>query len=122
VDFDEVAAWRLGADFNAPLRAGLCHGCARHFSAKLFRGQPAERGHRRRQTVSDNVIRGEVSAAPLDPNANRVFTIRLQEFAGRAATVNLNTPVKSPGRRAHESDGRPPVAKPDIARAAGLSA
>ena len=40
------------------------------------------------------MIRGEVSAAPLDPQTNKVFVIRLQEFAGQVATVKVSLPVK----------------------------
>ena len=43
---------------------------------------------------SDTVIRGEVSAAPLDPQTNKIFVIRLQEFAGQAATVKVSLPVR----------------------------
>ena len=46
------------------------------------------------QNVSDSVVRGEVSATPLDPQLNKVFIIRLQEFAGKAATAQVNLPVK----------------------------
>ena len=45
------------------------------------------------KTPSENVVHGEVSASPLDPKVNKVFIIRLQEFAGRAATVSVNVPA-----------------------------
>jgi alpha-mannosidase len=41
-----------------------------------------------------SAVRGEVSSAPLNPPVNRVFVIRLQEFAGRPATVRVELPVK----------------------------
>jgi hypothetical protein len=44
--------------------------------------------------VADTTAHGEVSASPLEPKANRVFIIRLQEFAGREASVQVTTPVK----------------------------
>jgi alpha-mannosidase len=44
--------------------------------------------------LSDAVVRGEVSSAPLDPPLKKAFVIRLQEFAGRAGTVKINLPVK----------------------------
>jgi hypothetical protein len=40
------------------------------------------------------VIHGEVSAAPLDPPTNKIFVMRLQEFAGRGATVKVTLPVR----------------------------
>src|SRR5205085_6284458 len=46
------------------------------------------------KTISDSVVRGEVSATPLDPQINKVFVIRLQEFAGRATTAQINLPAK----------------------------
>jgi hypothetical protein len=39
-------------------------------------------------------VRGEVSATPLDPQLNKVFVIRLQEFAGKSVTAQLNLPAK----------------------------
>ena len=46
------------------------------------------------KTLSDSTIRGEVSASPLDPQLNKIFVIRLQEFAGKATTATINLPVK----------------------------
>jgi alpha-mannosidase len=42
---------------------------------------------------SDTIINGEVSSVPLNPRSEQVFTVRLQEFAGKAATVRIKTPV-----------------------------
>ncbi len=92
--FDEVAAWRLGADFNAPLRAAYVTVAPAVLQRSFFAVSQPNVDIVAVKPLSDNVVRGEVSAAPLNPNANRVFMIRLQEFAGRAATVNVNTPVK----------------------------
>ena len=44
--------------------------------------------------LSDTTIRGEVSATPLDPQTNKIFVIRLQEFAGKQATTQISLPVK----------------------------
>jgi hypothetical protein len=44
--------------------------------------------------LADTTVHGEVSANPLNPRPNHVFVIRLQEFAGRPATLQLTTPVK----------------------------
>jgi hypothetical protein len=43
--------------------------------------------------LSDTVVHGEVSATPLDPQLNKRYTIRLQEFTGRATEVRINLPV-----------------------------
>jgi hypothetical protein len=42
---------------------------------------------------SDTIINGDVSSVPLNPRPDRVFTLRLQEFAGKAVTVRINTPA-----------------------------
>ena len=47
--------------------------------------------------LADTTVHGEVSANPLNPRANHVFVIRLQEFAGRPATLQVTTPVKVRG-------------------------
>jgi len=44
--------------------------------------------------AADTTIHGEVSANPLTPQASTVFVIRLQEFVGRATTVELTVPAK----------------------------
>jgi len=92
--FDDVSAWRLGSEFNVPLRA-------------MYVAVPpaaSERGYFEVNQVNveivtvkqlaDTTVHGEVSANPLDPKANKVFVIRLQEFAGHAVTVQVKTPVK----------------------------
>jgi hypothetical protein len=92
--FDAVAAWRMGADFNlplraeyvqvAPLRSSLGHFAVDQPNVQIVDVKP----------LSDTVIRGEVSAAPLNPQPNKVFVVRLQEFAGRGANVRVTLPVK----------------------------
>ena len=44
--------------------------------------------------LADSIIKGEVSSAPLNPKPNKLFAIRLQEFAGRAVNVRISLPVK----------------------------
>lgn len=92
--FDEVAAWQLGANFNLPLRA---------IYVSVSPNQPANSYFSVNQPnvqiitvkpVSDSVVRGEVSATPLDPQIKKVFIIRLQEFAGKATTAQITLPVK----------------------------
>jgi hypothetical protein len=93
--FDEVAAWRLGADFNTPFRAAYVTVAPAVPQRSFFAVSQPNVDIIAVKPFSDKVVQGEVSAVPLNPNANRVFTIRLQEFAGRAATVSVNTPMKA---------------------------
>ena len=46
------------------------------------------------KTQAENVIRGEVSSAPLNPPVNKIFVIRLQEFAGKGGPVTISIPAK----------------------------
>jgi alpha-mannosidase len=46
------------------------------------------------KTLSDSVVRGEVRATPLDPQQNKVFIVRLQEYAGRAANAQIRVPAR----------------------------
>ena len=91
--FDDVAGWRLGSTFNVPLRA-LYVTVPPAASERSYFGvnQPNVEIVTVKQ-LADATVHGEVSANPLDPRANRVFIIRLQEFAGRAATTEVTTPV-----------------------------
>ena len=93
-DFDDVAAWRLGSEFNLPLRA----------SYVTVPPVASERGYFMVnhpnveivtvKQVADTTTHGEVSANPLNPRASTVFVIRLQEFVGRATTVEVTVPVR----------------------------
>jgi hypothetical protein len=92
--FDPVRAWRMGADVNLPLVAkyttvaptGSAHGffAVDQPNVQIVVVKP----------LTENVIRGEVSSAPLNPQMNRVFVVRLQEFAGRAVDVKVDLPVR----------------------------
>jgi hypothetical protein len=92
--FDDVAAWRLGSEFNLPLRA-IYVSVFPAASERSYFGvnQPNVEIVTVKQ-LGDTTVHGEVSANPLNPRANHVFVIRLQEFAGRAATTEILTPVK----------------------------
>ncbi len=92
--FDPVAAWRLGADFNLPLRAEYAAVLPTPLSSSFFSVDQPNVQIVNVKPLSDTVIRGEVSAAPLDPQMNKIFVVRLQEFAGRAATVKVELPLK----------------------------
>jgi hypothetical protein len=92
--FDDVAARRLGATFNLPLRA-LYVTVPPDASERSFFSvnQPNVEIVTVKQ-IADTTVHGEVSANPLNPRASTVFAIRLQEFAGRATSVEVTTPVK----------------------------
>ena len=92
--FDPVAAWRMGADFNLPLRAEYVQVAPLRPSFGFFSVDQPNVQIVDVKPLSDTVIRGEVSAAPLNPQANKVFVVRLQEFAGRSANVRISLPVK----------------------------
>jgi alpha-mannosidase len=92
--FDEVAAWRFGSAFNMPLRAVYVSVGPLVAERSYFSVDQPNVEIVTIKPVADTTIHGEVSASPLDPKANRFFVIRLQEFAGRAATVQLATPVR----------------------------
>ncbi|MEP7213325.1 MAG: glycosyl hydrolase-related protein [Acidobacteriota bacterium] len=92
--FDPVAAWRMGADFNLPLRAEYVQVAPLRPSFGFFSVDQPNVQIVDVKPLSDTVIRGEVSAAPLNPQANKIFVVRLQEFAGRAASVRISLPVK----------------------------
>ncbi|MCC6824449.1 MAG: hypothetical protein IT172_01745 [Acidobacteria bacterium] len=92
--FDPVAAWRLGHDINLPLRAEYTQSAPLSPSAGYFSIDQPNVQIVDVKPLFDSVIRGEVSAAPLDPPITKVFIIRLQEFAGRGVTASLKLPVK----------------------------
>ena len=96
--FDDVAAWKLGANFNLPLRSVYINPLppgAQQQARSFFSVNQPHVQIVAVKTLSDSVVRGEVSATPLDPQQNRVFIVRLQEFAGRgAADVQINLPVR----------------------------
>lgn len=92
--FDEIRAWTLGADFNLPLRAEYAENLPSSLSYSFFNIDQPNVQIITVKSLSDSTIRGEVSATPLDPQINKVFVIRLQEFAGKSATAKINLPVK----------------------------
>jgi len=92
--FVPVTAWRLGSAFNLPLRAEYVTVPPVQLSKSFFSVDQPNVDIVTVKPLSDTVIRGEVSAAPLDPQSNKVFVIRLQEFAGKAATVKVTLPVR----------------------------
>jgi alpha-mannosidase len=92
--FDTVGSWRLGADFNVPLQAQYVTSGSPASSTSFFSVDQPNVGIVDVKTLSDNVIHGEVSSAPLDPPVNRSFVVRLQEFAGKQTRVVIQLPRK----------------------------
>jgi len=92
--FDDVSAWRLGSEFNVPLRAVYVAVSPAALERSYFGVNQANVEIVTVKQLADTTVHGEVSANPLNPRANQVFVIRLQEFAGRAATLQVTTPVK----------------------------
>jgi alpha-mannosidase len=92
--FDEEAAWKMGANFNLPLRAEYINALPTSLSYGFFSVNQPNVQIVAVKTISDSVVRGEVSATPLDPQQNKVFIIRLQEFTGRASNVQINIPAR----------------------------
>jgi hypothetical protein len=92
--FDDVAAWRLGSEFNVPLRAVYVSVPPAASELSYFGvNQPNVEIVTVKQ-LADTTVHGDVSANPLNPRTTRVFIIRLQEFAGRAGRVQVAVPVK----------------------------
>ena len=92
--FNEVRAWQLGANFNLPLRAMFVTVPPTKPEAGFFRISQQNVQIVAVKQLSNNVVRGEVSATPLDPQLTKVFVIRLQEFAGKGTTAQIELPVK----------------------------
>lgn len=92
--FDDVTAWRLGSEFNLPLRTSYVAVPPAVSERGYFMvNQPNVEIVTVKQ-VADTTAHGEVSANPLNPRASTVFVIRLQEFVGRATTAEVTAPVK----------------------------
>jgi hypothetical protein len=92
--WDPITAWRFGAEFNLPLRAVYATTPPTPQSRSFFGIDSDNVQIVTIKTISDSTVHGEVSATPLDPQLNKVFVVRLQEFAGRQADVQLTLPVK----------------------------
>lgn len=91
--FDDVAAWRLGANFNMPLRALYVVAPSAESQRSFFAVNQPNVEIVTVKPLSDSSVKGEVSSTPLNPQRNTVFILRLQEFAGRASAVQISMPV-----------------------------
>ncbi len=92
--FDDVTAWRLGAAFNMPLRAVYVADPPAALERSYFGVNQANVEIVTVKQLADTTVHGDVSANPLSPRTNQGFVIRLQEFAGRATTLQVAMPVK----------------------------
>jgi hypothetical protein len=91
--FDDVAAWRFGSTFNVPLIAQFVTVFPKTATEGFFSVDQPNVEIVAIKPLADTTVTGEVSASPLDPKQTRVFIVRLHEFAGRTATVQLKLPV-----------------------------
>lgn len=92
--FDPVRAWRMGNDFNVPLRARYAAVPPADVTRSFFAVDQPNVQIVAVKTRTDNVVRGEVTSAPLNPAVNKEFIIRLQEFAGRGGDVRVTVPAR----------------------------
>lgn len=92
--FDPVAAWRLGSAFNVPLHAQYVAVKPVHSQGSYFSVDQSNVQIVTVKPLADSIIKGEVSSAPLNPKPNKLFAIRLQEFAGRGGDVRITLPAK----------------------------
>ncbi|MEP7074544.1 MAG: hypothetical protein ABI878_01935 [Acidobacteriota bacterium] len=92
--FDPVRSWKMGADFDLPLRAQYVDYLPVDPTRSFFSVDQPNVQIVAVKSLSENVIRGEVSSAPLNPTVTKSFVIRLQEFAGRGANAKIQLPVK----------------------------
>ena len=92
--FDPIRAWKMGQQFNVPLQTQYLSISPSAAARGFFSTDQPNIQIVTVKTVTENVIRGEVSSAPLNPKVDKVFIIRLQEFAGRATKVKIDVPTK----------------------------
>ncbi len=90
--FDPVRAWRFGSEFNVPLRASYNASHPTDGERSFFDIDQPNVQIVTVKPLAESSVRGEVSSAPLQPKQNKVFIIRLQEFAGKAATAKISLP------------------------------
>lgn len=93
-EFDAVKAWRLGSAFNVPLRATYITSKPVVSTQSFFGIDQPNVQIVTVKPLAESSVRGEVSSAPLPPRQDKMFIIRLQEFAGKAATAKISLPAK----------------------------
>jgi hypothetical protein len=92
--FDPVRAWRMGSDFNLPLLAQYVGVAPAEKMREFFSVDQPNVQIVVVKAMTESALRGEVTSAPLSPKINKIFIIRLQEFAGRNANVKVSVPAK----------------------------
>lgn len=92
--FDPVRAWMMGAAFNLPLRGKYVAAAPVKGSESYFAVDQPNVEITTVKLLSDEVVRGEVSANPLEPETKKIYVLRLQEFGGRLSTVKISLPVR----------------------------
>ena len=92
--FDDARAWQLGANFSVPLMSEYVGGLPTSLSDGFFSINQPNAQIVDIKPLADSTIHGEVSAAPLNPQLNKFFIIRVQEFAGKSVTSDISLPVK----------------------------
>ncbi|HUR98136.1 MAG TPA: glycosyl hydrolase-related protein, partial [Pyrinomonadaceae bacterium] len=92
--FDPIRAWRMGSEFNLPLRAEYVGIAPAEKSLGFFSIDAPNVEIVTVKSITESASRGEVTSAPLSPKVNKVFIVRLQEFAGRPANATINLPAK----------------------------
>ena len=92
--FDPVRAWRMGSDFNLPLRAQYVGVAPSDRSKGFFSVDQPNVDIVVVKAISESAFRGEVTSAPLSPKVSKVFIVRLQEFTGKPANVTVSVPAK----------------------------
>ncbi|HUR97664.1 MAG TPA: glycosyl hydrolase-related protein [Pyrinomonadaceae bacterium] len=92
--FDPIRAWRMGSEFNLPLRAEYVGIAPAEKSVGFFSVDAPNVEIVTVKSITESASRGEVTSAPLSPKVNKVFIVRLQEFAGRPANATIKLPGK----------------------------
>ena len=84
----------MGAQFNVPLRVQYVSVKPAQPQSSYFSIDQPNVQIVTVKPLADSIIKGEVSSAPLNPKPNKLFAIRLQEFAGRGGDVRIALPAK----------------------------
>lgn len=91
---DDVSARRMARAFNVPLTAEYVQSAPLRPMAGFFAVDQPNVEIVAVKPATNNVVRGDVSASPLDPPGNKAFILRLQEFAGKTVKVAVKLPVR----------------------------
>lgn len=92
--FDEIRAWQFGANFNVPLRGVFLNVPPTENSRSFFSVNQPNVQIVTVKPFFTSINHGEVGATPLNPQKNKHFVVRLQEFTGKATTAQISLPIK----------------------------